>query len=82
MVIDLVTFQVLEPYSKTDRTLLLNIRTLMLFGNELFLQIGDNIPKTPLVFLTLLSTSIRRETLRSTKLLLIWVVALQLPSKG
>ena len=40
MVIDLVTFLVLEPYSKTDTTLLLNMRTLRLFGNELFLQIG------------------------------------------
>ena len=57
MVIDLVTFQVLEPYSKTDTTLLLNMRTLRLFGNELFLQIGDNIPKAPLGFLTLQFTS-------------------------
>ena len=57
MVIDLVTFQVLEPYSKTDTTLLLNMRTLRLFGNEQFLQIGDNIPKAALAFLTLQSTS-------------------------
>ena len=52
-----MTFQVLEPYSKTDTTLLLSMRTLRLFGNELFLQIGDNIPKAPLVFLTLQSSS-------------------------
>ena len=53
VVIDLVTFQLLEPYSKTDTTLLLNMRTLRLFGNELFLQIEDNIPKPSLAFLTL-----------------------------
>ena len=54
---DLVTFQVLEPYSKADTTLLLNMRTLRLFENELFLQIVDNIPKGLLAFLTLQSTS-------------------------
>ena len=51
----MVTFQVLEPYSKIDSTLLLNMRTLRLFGNEL--QLGHNIPKAPLAFLTLQSTS-------------------------
>ena len=56
VVIDLVTFQVLEAYCKTHTTLLLNMRTLRLLGNELFHQIGDNIPKAPLVFLTLQST--------------------------
>ena len=56
VVIALVTFQVLEPYSKTDTALLLNMRTLRLFGNELFLQIGDNIPKAPLAYLSLQST--------------------------
>ena len=44
-------------YSKTDATSLLNMPTLRMFGNELFLQIGDNIAKAPLAFLTLQSTS-------------------------
>ena len=56
--IDLVTFQVFEEtYRKTDATLLLNMRTLRLFGNELFLQIVDNIAKVSLASLTLQSTS-------------------------
>ena len=42
----------LESYSKTYTTLLLNMRTLRRLGNELFLQIGDNIPKASLAFLT------------------------------
>ena len=53
VMIYLVTLQVLEPYSKADTTLPLSMRTLRLFGSELFLQIGDNIPKASLVFLTL-----------------------------
>ena len=57
LVIDLVTLQVPEPYSNTDTTLLLNMRSLSQFGNELFLKIGDNIPKAPLAFLTLQSTT-------------------------
>ena len=58
VVMYLVTFQVLEPDSKTDTTLLLNVRNLRLFENELFLQIGGNIPKAALAILTLQSTSV------------------------
>ena len=58
MSIDLVTFQVLEAYSKTDATLLLNVRTFRLFVNKVFVQIADNISKPPLACLTLQSKSV------------------------